>query len=75
MTDADVAAMRESLVDRLLSNGRPLSSSSQPAMMAIMLEQLGLEAGHRVLEIGTGTGYNAALMTSPRRRNRRSGDS
>src|SRR5215210_2312005 len=40
----------------------PISSSSQPAIMAIMLEQLGLEPGHRVLEIGAGTGYNAALM-------------
>jgi protein-L-isoaspartate(D-aspartate) O-methyltransferase len=27
-----------------------------------MLEQLSLEPGHRVLEIGAGTGYNAALM-------------
>jgi protein-L-isoaspartate(D-aspartate) O-methyltransferase len=42
--------------------GRWLSSSSQPEIMAIMLEQLGLEPGHRVLEIGTGTSYNAALM-------------
>lgn len=39
-----------------------ISSSSQPAVMAVMLEQLGLEPGHRVLEIGAGTGYNAALM-------------
>jgi len=30
--------------------------------MAIMLEQLDLQAGQRVLEIGAGTGYNAALM-------------
>ncbi len=34
----------------------------QPAIMAIMLEQLEMEPGHRVLEIGAGTGYNAALM-------------
>jgi protein-L-isoaspartate(D-aspartate) O-methyltransferase len=42
--------------------GRAISSSSQPAMMAIMLEQLALKPGQRVLEIGAGTGYNAALM-------------
>jgi protein-L-isoaspartate(D-aspartate) O-methyltransferase len=40
----------------------PLSSSSQPAIMAIMLELLELRPGHRVLEIGAGTGYNAALL-------------
>jgi protein-L-isoaspartate(D-aspartate) O-methyltransferase len=39
-----------------------VSSSSQPSIMAIMLEQLGLEPGQKVLEIGAGTGYNAALM-------------
>ena len=43
-------------------HGQWISSSSQPAIMAIMLEQLGLEPGHKVLEIGAGTGYNAALM-------------
>lgn len=43
--------------------GKPVSSSSEPAMMAIMLEQLGLQPGHRVLEIGAGTGFNAALMS------------
>jgi protein-L-isoaspartate(D-aspartate) O-methyltransferase len=39
-----------------------ISSSSSPDIMAIMLEQLVLEPGHRVLEIGAGTGYNAALI-------------
>jgi protein-L-isoaspartate(D-aspartate) O-methyltransferase len=43
-------------------NGEAVSSSSQPEIMAVMLEQLGLEPGHRVLEIGAGTGYNAGLM-------------
>lgn len=42
--------------------GVPVSSSSQPSMMAIMLEQLDLQPGQHVLEIGAGTGYNAALM-------------
>jgi len=43
-------------------DGLAISSSSQPAVMAIMLEQLGLRPGDHVLEIGAGTGYNAALM-------------
>ncbi|MCU0496855.1 MAG: protein-L-isoaspartate O-methyltransferase [Anaerolineae bacterium] len=44
------------------SEGQVISSSSQPSMMLIMLRQLGLRPGHRVLEIGAGTGYNAAIM-------------
>lgn len=44
------------------SDGSVLSSSSQPSMMALMLRQLALRPGDNVLEIGAGTGYNAALM-------------
>jgi protein-L-isoaspartate(D-aspartate) O-methyltransferase len=44
------------------SDGSVISSSSQPLMMAMMLRQLELQPGHNVLEIGTGTGYNAAIM-------------
>lgn len=42
--------------------GVPTCSSSMPGIMAIMLEELRTERGHRVLEVGTGTGYNAALL-------------
>lgn len=42
--------------------GLPVSTISQPSMVALMLEQLGVLPGHRVLEIGTASGYNAALL-------------
>jgi protein-L-isoaspartate(D-aspartate) O-methyltransferase len=53
----------EALVTRL-RDGLPSSSSSQPSLMAQMLEALRLRPGHRVLEVGAGTGYNAALIAT-----------
>ena len=43
------------------AGGLPVSSTSQPSLMARMLEFLGLREGMRILEVGAGTGYNAAL--------------
>ncbi|MGH3719803.1 MAG: ATP-grasp peptide maturase system methyltransferase [Pseudonocardiaceae bacterium] len=44
------------------TRGRPSSSSTQPRLMAWMLHALDARPGMRVLEVGTGTGYNAALL-------------
>ncbi|MFH5208133.1 methyltransferase, FxLD system [Antrihabitans sp. NCIMB 15449] len=46
------------------SSGAVSSSASMPSLMAIMLDQLDIRPGMKVLEIGTGTGYNAALLAS-----------
>ncbi|MCB5907394.1 methyltransferase domain-containing protein [Streptomyces pinistramenti] len=40
----------------------PTSSSSMPTIMLEMLGLLQAESGHRVLELGTGTGWNAAWL-------------
>jgi protein-L-isoaspartate(D-aspartate) O-methyltransferase len=36
---------------------------SQPFVVAYMTEQLGVQKSHRVLEIGTGSGYQAAVLS------------
>lgn len=57
------AYRNEAVPTKWALDGRPVSSSSQPSVMAVMLEQLHVGCGQRVLEIGAGTGYNAALLT------------
>ena len=45
-----------------LGDSDPPSSSSEPVLMAQMLDALQVKAGMNILEIGTGSGYNAALL-------------
>jgi protein-L-isoaspartate(D-aspartate) O-methyltransferase len=47
---------------KLDTAGVAISSASQPSIVAIMLEQLAVRPGDRILEVGAGTGYNAALL-------------
>jgi protein-L-isoaspartate(D-aspartate) O-methyltransferase len=44
--------------------GAALSCASVPCLVAAMLEQLDVRDGHRVLEAGAGTGWNAALLAT-----------
>ncbi len=54
-------------VRRYAYENRPLpighgQTISQPYIVAVMTDLLKLEPGHRVLEVGTGSGYQAAIL-------------
>ncbi|MEU1217148.1 methyltransferase, FxLD system [Streptomyces sp. NPDC005790] len=51
-----------SIKDNPAEDALPFSCASKPDVVFFMLVQLQLEPGHRVFEIGAGTGVNAAYM-------------
>ncbi|MCM3883328.1 methyltransferase domain-containing protein [Frankia sp. R82] len=62
-SDEGIATQVDDGEDRYGGKGvMPTSSSSAPWVMARMLDLLDLRDGMAVLEVGTGTGYNAALL-------------
>ncbi len=54
---ADIA-----VITKRAGDGTVLSCASVPTVVAMMLDQLQVRPGDRILEIGAGTGYNAALL-------------
>ena len=49
-------------ITQVQTDGNATSSSSQPSIMAVMLDALNVTSGQNVLEIGTGTGFNSGLL-------------
>ena len=64
VASAETAYGLDPVVTHRDADGIAISSASAPGVVGSMLEQLDLQPGHRVLEIGAGTGYNAALMAT-----------
>lgn len=57
----------EPAMDRFAYEDRPLSigagqTISQPYIVALMIQLLRVQPSHRVLEVGTGSGYQAAIL-------------
>ncbi|MFD8938109.1 ATP-grasp peptide maturase system methyltransferase [Streptomyces sp. NPDC059578] len=61
ITQLDGRTRPDDVTEGAAVSGSPSSSSTLPSLVLRMWQQLGVEAGHRVLEIGTGTGYSTAL--------------
>jgi protein-L-isoaspartate(D-aspartate) O-methyltransferase len=56
------AYANQAVITKRGSDGAALSCASLPTLVATMLDQLHIRPGDRILEIGAGTGYNAALL-------------
>jgi protein-L-isoaspartate(D-aspartate) O-methyltransferase len=63
--DADLALAYDpwrAVVTHRFEDGRALSCASATWLVAAMLDQLDVQPGNRILEVGAGTGYNACLL-------------
>ncbi|TDC42479.1 methyltransferase domain-containing protein [Actinomadura sp. KC345] len=60
--DAIITQLDDGRTDVATGSGRFTSSCSAPSTVVSLLELLDAEAGHRVLDVGTGTGWTAALL-------------
>src|ERR1700689_5066346 len=58
------AYQEKAVITHSFPDGTSLSCASGPSIVAAMLGALQVEPGHRILEIGAGTGYNAALLAT-----------
>ncbi|MCK9904185.1 methyltransferase, FxLD system [Frankia sp. Cpl3] len=56
------AYAEQAVITKRAPDGTSLSCASGPGIVAMMLEALIVLPGQRILEIGAGTGYNAALL-------------
>jgi protein-L-isoaspartate(D-aspartate) O-methyltransferase len=54
----------KAVITHTFADGTHLSCASGPTIVAAMLDALHVEPGHNILEIGAGTGYNAALLAT-----------
>ena len=63
--DADLQAayINDAVPVKHDDTGEMISCISAPSIVATQLEQLGAQPGHKLLEAGAATGYNAALLS------------
>ncbi len=54
---------KDTSLNLMVEDGKVIATSSQPSVMVVMMEGVGLEEGHRVMEVGTGSGYNIGVMS------------
>jgi protein-L-isoaspartate(D-aspartate) O-methyltransferase len=54
----------QAVITHTFPDGTHLSCASDPTIVAAMLDALDVHPGQRIMEIGAGTGYNAALLAT-----------